>query len=1395
MATSLSKGDRVWVPHREDAWIVGHIKSINPKRAEVTTEKRGLIEVDLSTTVLEPCGDHINHDIDNLVDLDELSEGAILHHVRKRFAKRAIYTYVGPILVAVNPFEPLPIYGPTDLRQAKSHATIYPHIFITAAVAYRQLDENKKSQSCLISGESGAGKTETTKKVLAYLAAVAPGSAKQGEAGIEERILMSNPLLEALGNAKTLRNNNSSRFGKYIKLEFNSNLKIRGCEIVNYLLEKSRVVTQSKMERNYHIFYHLCNMSDANMKQELMMMDPSQYAYLNTSGCVSIPGVDDAKEFDEVKLAMSMLNISPETSMSIFKLVSAVLMLGNVNFKPNPTTDTESLIDPNCNGHMETISQFLQIDSAALSLALTSKNMMVGRENVTVKFNVAAATDSRDTLAKSLYSNMFDTIVQIVNGTLASQEAGAAPFYIGILDIFGFEIFEKNSFEQLCINYANEKLQFHFNSVIFGQEQAMYAAEGVPLEAIEFVDNSKCVELIEGKPYGLISLLEEECSLGGSKDSSYISKVEKAFGKNRTQANVHFVKHKTKPTVFSVIHFAGSVDYAVEGWLDKNRDTMSPTLKQTMQESGSTFISALFGESAPEEKESQSQIPAKGKSNKTTLGTQFRNQLIQLLESLGATEPHFVRCVKPNHAKVGGIIEPNLVLGQMKYSGLFEAIRIRKSGFAYRASHANFAQTYQLLADDVITALKKGTINAKQACERIVKALSSEGIINAKTAVVGTSKIFLKTNSDRAVLDRYKRSRTEIYVVKIQAAYRIHRAYIAMNRLKWESQKEMRRLALEKDRHLRLALILQSHQRGSRDRGFIAKMQPIVEMRRALQSRDVSVILVAIEAVESANNGILDGDIGKTFRMEVKKAKQFCALLDMQSEFIIEMDIALEVNDLEEIQRLCDRAHQLNMRSHTSVETGESRLVRASHQLQVMKQMLTFLKNCEHTSFDPHSLLEDAADLGVDEEFIYKCKRVYATTGPLLKAKFGIRTAVERVDKLAIKASLRDVLSLQKYHPNFCAAEVVAAEQMLKMLSFQATMCPKTGPRSRTDSGADDAGTGVRAGDVEEKGAEDDGPDDGPRLTPSTIDLCEIICSTDDPTLARKAQSRLSLMTRTSEDMEELVRCFKWSKLFCTWKYPENAKREAKDAGTTHELLSRRRSVAMGLLGGSTISDGNELDFGDLDEEPPEFDFYNLRASEARNGLYLRRVLTPRMLDEKVGEKPSASARAAQEKEIADNTELPEGVAEAMKKLEALTHKKDKNKNQLLHKHNASIPAVVEAKGVFSSVTSSKSKTTMQQAVLQKMSERTQEGARIRREVTRAAFDADRTSTLVPPSPTRIFQSAVVKAAPKTKYGVSINTSQEQKLIASKNAAAKQQSLKKKAFAHLDKGVVHRFKL
>eukprot|EP00601_Ochromonadales_sp_CCMP2298_P023667 CAMPEP_0173273484 /NCGR_PEP_ID=MMETSP1143-20121109/1925_1 /TAXON_ID=483371 /ORGANISM="non described non described, Strain CCMP2298" /LENGTH=675 /DNA_ID=CAMNT_0014210219 /DNA_START=96 /DNA_END=2120 /DNA_ORIENTATION=- len=674
---SYTVGERYWIPDEAEAWMVGSLKSGSSTVLEFSTDKgaRRIKVSDLKNTKLETCGSHIDDNVENLVDLDELSEGAILHHVRNRFCKQVIYTHVGSILVAVNPFQQLDIYGPRDVRRAVQGN--YPHVYVTAANAYAQLQSNCKNQSVLISGESGAGKTETTKKVLAYLANVAPGTKRQGEVGMEDKILQSNPLLEALGNAKTLRNNNSSRFGKWMAVGFDAGFAIQGCQVTNYLLEKSRVVGQTQGERNYHIFYQLLSGADKETKKRLNLKDASDYLYLNQSGCVAIEGVEDGKDFSEVLAAMKTLSFSAQMVESMLGVVGGILLLGNIIFAEGKDTDS-SQVDVLSRETLKHCAQLLGLNVDMFTYSLTEKKVQMGRGSIiSITLSVAQAAENRDTVAKTLYSCLFDWVISKVNLTL--EGSGVAPLNIGILDIFGFEVFDVNSFEQLCINYANEKLQFHFNQVIFNEESAMYAYEGVPTESVQFEDNGECVSLIEGKPYGLLALLEEECSLGNASDLSYIAKIDKTFGSSSKTCNKYFVKNKTRPECFSVCHFAGAVQYTVGGFLDKNRDSLSLTAREVMERSASELVQQLFKQTAEADPNQRKQ------SSKSTLGGQFRAQLINLLTTLNSTEPHFIRCVKPNHLKVGGVFDGELSLRQLRYAGLFEAIRIRKSGFAYRA--------------------------------------------------------------------------------------------------------------------------------------------------------------------------------------------------------------------------------------------------------------------------------------------------------------------------------------------------------------------------------------------------------------------------------------------------------------------------------------------------------------------------------------------------------------------------------------------------------------------------------------------------------------------------------------------------------------------------------------
>jgi hypothetical protein len=777
----FSEGDSVWVPDEFHAWLAARVISGSDSRIDVQTEEgvKVFASKDKAFNEIAFCGGQIDSHVDNLVELDELSEGAILHHTRKRFLSKTIYTYVGAILVAVNPFEMLNIYTSNDIKRAGSVAaggTPEPHVFSVGAAAFLQLQENRRNQSVLISGESGAGKTETTKKVLNYLSTVARSkkSGDSNEPSIEDKILQSNPLLEAMGNAKTLRNNNSSRFGKWMRVNFDDTFHIKGCEIVNYLLEKSRVVHQIQNERNYHVFYQLIKGADKQLKSALCLLEAEDFRYLNQSGCTSIAGVDDAVEFLDVLDALETLKFSPQVCEQMFRIFSAILHIGNIGFSSKDGGDTCQIL-PESERNVMAVTNLLCLPLPQFVASLTSKTIMVGKESVVKPLSPKEAEFNRDSLAMKLYGNLFDWVVVTLNSNLRNEHP--MPYFIGILDIFGFEVFQVNSFEQLCINYANEKLQFHFNDVIFGGEIMMYESEGVPAEtikeSIKFDDNSECVALIEGKPYGLLSLLEEECSLGNATDTSYANKIGKQFGNERSSThNKFYTKHRTQPQLFSVKHFAGPVEYTVKDWLEKNKDTLSATSQQTMCKSTLQLVQTLFEEKEPPPVEGTSPSRTKGKSNKMTLGMQFRNQLIGLMSQLQITEPHFIRCVKPNHEKVPSRFHGELVLRQLRYAGLFEAIRIRKSGFAFRSPHRHFADVFQIIHEDLPLARKKALVNNQQACQMILEEVTRLGKMDPKDWFVGKTKVFIKTGEQKLVLERIKGERMIDYVIIGQAVIR-----------------------------------------------------------------------------------------------------------------------------------------------------------------------------------------------------------------------------------------------------------------------------------------------------------------------------------------------------------------------------------------------------------------------------------------------------------------------------------------------------------------------------------------------------------------------------------------------------------------------------------------------
>ena len=587
-----------------------------------------------------------------------------------------------------------------------------PHVYNIAHDSFYGVTSFDQLQSIVISGESGAGKTEATKQCLQYLAAIA-GSVS----GVEKKILMANPILEAFGNAKTLRNDNSSRFGKYLEVYFNSNGKIASASTSNYLLEKIRVVQPAAGERNFHIFYNLIKAAPAALKEQLRITG-SASDYIFTAGCTDVASIDDTKDFAEVEQAFHDLGFSDEERVGLYALVIGVVSVGNVKFRE--TKPDESEPDPSSQKWLETAAHNFGVDVAVLGKALTTREIRIrGQEKVFAVQDIKQATDAAAALAKFAYSRMFDWLVERVNKSMGGSSANSGMLFIGILDIFGFEIFKHNSFEQLCINFTNEMLQQHFNNNTFKLEEQVYRSEGIEFQHIDFIDNEPMIELITGKRIGVLSILDEELIVPGGSDGGFLEKL----GEEQARNPVYVADNRTV-TNFGIKHYAGVVVYDGKGFLEKNRDMLYLDLIEMLQSSSSSFINLLY----PPEME------VTAKDRKSSLSKQFQGQLAHLMKQLYRTEPHYIRCIKPNeHKKPLNFVAQNC-FEQLTYSGVFEAVAIRKQGYPFRLSHADFAERYSKICSGIsVTA-------PRDVCVAVIKKLK----LDTENVRIGKSKVLYR---------------------------------------------------------------------------------------------------------------------------------------------------------------------------------------------------------------------------------------------------------------------------------------------------------------------------------------------------------------------------------------------------------------------------------------------------------------------------------------------------------------------------------------------------------------------------------------------------------------------------------------------------------------------------
>ena len=574
--------------------------------------------------------------VEDMISLGDLHEAGILRNLLIRYNENLIYTYTGSILVAVNPYQILPIYTAEQIKlyKEKKIGELPPHIFAIGDNCYSLMKRQRQNQCVVISGESGAGKTESTKLILQYLAAI---SGKHS--WIEQQILEANPILEAFGNAKTIRNDNSSRFGKYIDIHFNKSGTIEGARIEQYLLEKSRIVHQNKDERNYHIFYCMLAGLSKEHRGKLDLKDATHYKYLTGGGSVVCDGRDDAAEFADIRSAMKVLMFTDQEIWDILKVLAALLHMGNIKYKGKVIDNLDATDIPD-KTNVERVAAILGANTKALTDALTSKTIFAHGESVVSTLNTNQSKDVRDAFAKGIYGRLFVYIVRKINTAIFNPTVSAADRNsIGVLDIFGFENFDTNSFEQFCINFANENLQQFFVQHIFKLEQEEYNLEAINWHHIEFVDNQEALDLIAVRPLNLMSLIDEESKFPKGSDQTMLNKLHRGHSVNR-----NYLKPKSDyNTSFGLNHFAGVVFYDTRGFLEKNRDTFSADLLQLIHVSKNRFLQNIFSEDLNMGSETRKRTP--------TLSSQFKKSLESLMNTLGQCNPFFVRCIKPNEFK------------------------------------------------------------------------------------------------------------------------------------------------------------------------------------------------------------------------------------------------------------------------------------------------------------------------------------------------------------------------------------------------------------------------------------------------------------------------------------------------------------------------------------------------------------------------------------------------------------------------------------------------------------------------------------------------------------------------------------------------------------------------
>ncbi|XP_032213810.1 unconventional myosin-VIIa [Mustela erminea] len=730
----LQQGDYVWMDLRSgqefDVPIGAVVKLCDSGQIQVVDDEGNEHWISpQNATHIKPMHPTSVHGVEDMIRLGDLNEAGILRNLLIRYQDHLIYTYTGSILVAVNPYQLLSIYSPEHIRQYtnKKIGEMPPHIFAIADNCYFNMKRNSRDQCCIISGESGAGKTESTKLILQFLAAISGQ-----HSWIEQQVLEATPILEAFGNAKTIRNDNSSRFGKYIDIHFNKRGAIEGAKIEQYLLEKSRVCRQAPDERNYHVFYCMLEGMSVDQKKKLGLGQATDYNYLAMGNCTTCEGREDSQEYANIRSAMKVLMFTDTENWEISKLLAAILHLGNLQYEARTFENLDAcevLFSPS----LATAASLLEVNPPALMNCLTSRTLITRGETVSTPLSREQALDVRDAFVKGIYGRLFVWIVDKINAAIykpPSQEVKSSRRSIGLLDIFGFENFAVNSFEQLCINFANEHLQQFFVRHVFKLEQEEYDLESIDWLHIEFTDNQDALDMIANKPMNIISLIDEESKFPKGTDTTMLHKLN-----SQHKLNSNYIPPKNNhETQFGINHFAGVVYYESQGFLEKNRDTLHGDIIQLVHSSRNKFIKQIF--------QADVAMGAETRKRSPTLSSQFKRSLELLMRTLGACQPFFVRCIKPNEFKKPMLFDRLLCVRQLRYSGMMETIRIRRAGYPIRYSFVEFVERYRVLLPGVKPAYKQDDLRG--TCQRMAEAVLG----THDDWQIGKTKIFLKDHHD-----------------------------------------------------------------------------------------------------------------------------------------------------------------------------------------------------------------------------------------------------------------------------------------------------------------------------------------------------------------------------------------------------------------------------------------------------------------------------------------------------------------------------------------------------------------------------------------------------------------------------------------------------------------------